>query len=251
MDNSTYVLLSHEQALRRRLDVAANNMANSETAGFRRERPVFHDYVDKMQGSPPAELPRESRDINFVQDYRAMHDTRAGAFQATGNPLDIMIDGPGWLAVQDANGETAYTRAGFLKVNDSGELVISGGQKLLDEGGAPITIPPDALATLAIGPDGTLSYKDGTLSRIAVTTFPDENALTPRGDGLTNGTGGTPLPATETHIKSGGVEGSNVQPIAETTELIDILRSYQSSMAISNAINDLRKDAISRLGRIG
>ena len=60
MDNSTYVLLSHEQALRRRLDVAANNMANSETAGFRRERPVFHDYVDKMQGSPPARSHKES-----------------------------------------------------------------------------------------------------------------------------------------------------------------------------------------------
>jgi flagellar basal body rod protein FlgG len=53
MDNSTYVLLSHEQALRRRLDVAANNMANSETAGFRRERPVFREYIEQI-GGPPA-----------------------------------------------------------------------------------------------------------------------------------------------------------------------------------------------------
>lgn len=251
MDNSTYVLLSHGQALRRRLDVAANNMANSETAGFRRERPVFREYIEPMEGRPPAKLPKQARGIAFVQDYRAMQDTRAGAFQATGNPLDIMIDGPGWLAVQDANGDTAYTRAGFLKVSDTGELVTSGGQKLLDEGGAAILIPPDALSTLAISGDGTLSTKDGTLSRIGVTMFDDETTLTPRGDGLMTGSGGTPLPATETRIKSGGVEGSNVQPIAETTELIDILRSYQSSMAISNAINDLRKDAIGRLGRIG
>ncbi|MCH4152627.1 MAG: flagellar hook-basal body complex protein [Sphingobium sp.] len=251
MDNSTYVLLSHEQALRRRLDVAANNMANSETAGFRRERPVFREYIEQMEGRPPAELPAQARGIAFVQDYRAMQDARAGAFQATGNPLDIMIDGPGWLSVQDANGETAYTRAGFLKVSDAGELVTSGGQKVLDEGGTAITVPPDALASLAIGPDGTLSYKDGTLARIGVTVFDDETALAPRGDGLMTGSGGRALALTDTHIKSGGVESSNVQPIAETTELIDILRSYQSSMAISNAINELRKDAISRLGRIG
>ena len=121
MDISTYVLLSHEQALRRRLDVAANNMANSETAGFRRERPVFHEYVENMEGLPHT-APQEARAARFVQDYRATLDTREGAFKATGNPLDIMIDGPGWLAVQDAGGETAYTRAGFLKVSEAGEF---------------------------------------------------------------------------------------------------------------------------------
>lgn len=251
MDISTYVLLSHEQALRRRLDVAANNMANSETAGFRRERPVFREYVEKMEGGTPATVPQNARKTAFVQDYRASMDTRSGAFQRTGNPLDIMIEGPGWLSVQGANGEVAYTRAGFLKVSEGGELVISTGQTVLDEGGQPIAIPPDALPTLAIGPDGTLSAQTGPLARIGVTVFDDEGALTPRGDGLMTGSNGRPLPATETRITSGGVEGSNVQPIVETTELIDILRSYQSSMAINNAINELRKDAISRLGRIG
>lgn len=251
MDISTYVLLSHEQALRRRLDIAANNMANSETAGFRREAPVFHEYVETMEGPPPREAPRDARATRFVQDYRATLDTRSGAFQPTGNPLDIMIDGPGWLAVQDAGGETAYTRAGFLKVSEAGELVTSGGSKVLDEGGQPIAIPPDALPTLAIAPDGTLSAQTGPLGRIGVTVFEDEGALSQRGDGLLAGNGGRPLGANETRIKSGGVEGSNVQPISETTELIDILRSYQSSMAISKAIDDLRRDAIGRLGRIG
>lgn len=251
MDISTYVLLSHEQALRRRLDVAANNMANSETAGFRREAPVFHEYVETMEGPLAPETPRDARATRFVQDYRARLDTRSGAFKPTGNPLDIMIDGPGWLSVQDANGETAYTRAGFLKVSAAGELVTSGGLRVLDEGGQPIVIPPDAMPTLAIAPDGTLSAQTGPLARIGVTMFEDENALSQRGDGLMTGSGGRALGAAETHIKSGGIEGSNVQPVAETTELIDILRSYQSSMAISKAIDDLRRDAISRLGRTG
>lgn len=251
MDISTYVLLSHEQALRRRLDVAANNMANAETAGFRRERPVFREYMERMERPIGKNMPTDARTMAFVQDYREMQDDRHGAFQATGNPLDIMIDGPGWLAVEARGGGTAYTRAGFLKVSDAGELVTSGGLRVLDEGGRPIAIPPDMLATLSIGRDGTLSSRTGPLSRIGVTIFDDKSSLVPRGDGLTDGKGGRLLPAAETHIKSGGVESSNVQPIAETTELIDILRSYQSSMRMTDAINQLRKDAINRLGRIG
>lgn len=255
MDISNYVLLSHEQALRRRLDIAANNMANSETAGFRKERPVFREYVERMEEARRAELPAEAKHTAFVQDYRAMQDDRRGAFLATGNPLDIMIDGPGWFAVEapgeDGAGGTAYTRAGFLKVNDSGELVTSGGRRILDEGGAPIAVPPDEIASLNIGPDGTVSSVTGPLGRIGVTVFEDESALAPRGDGLTEGSGGRVLAAGETRIRSGGVESSNVQPIVETTELVDILRSYQASVRMTAALDDMRKNAINRLSRLG
>ncbi len=251
MDISNYVLLSHEQALRRRLDIAANNMANSETAGFRKERPVFREYIERMEEARRTELPGEAKRTAFVQDYRAMQDDRRGAFLATGNPLDVMIDGPGWFAVEAPEGGTAYTRAGFLKVNDGGELVTSGGNRILDEGGGPIAVPPDELASLGIGPDGTVSTTTGPLGRIGVTLFDDESALVPRGDGLTSGSGGRILPAAETRMKSGGVESSNVQPIVETTELVDILRSYQASMRMTAALDELRKNAINRLSRLG
>ena len=91
MDVSSYVLLSHEQALRRRLDIAANNMANANTIGFKREQALFHEYVEQTTGAPLA----EAKNTSFVLDYGAIHDTSQGAFQATGNPLDVMIDGPG------------------------------------------------------------------------------------------------------------------------------------------------------------
>ncbi|MBB6122769.1 flagellar hook basal-body protein [Sphingobium subterraneum] len=247
MDISSYILLSHEQALRRRLDIAANNMANASTVGFHRERPVFHEYVERAKDA----MVPDAKAASFVLDYRAAQDTRPGAFEATGNPLDVMIDGPGYFAVEAPGGGTAYTRAGFIKVNDSGDLVTSGGQKILDDGGRPLSVPPDALASLSIGADGTVLSKDGPLGRIGVTVFGDDGALTPRGDGMMNGAGGRVLGASETRLRSGGVEGSNVQPIVETTELVDILRSYQSSMKIADAINDMRSRAIQRLGRIG
>ena len=246
MDVSSYVLLSHEQALRRRLDVVANNLANTSTIGFKREQPVFHEYVEKgAQGAVDA-----ARDVSFVLDYGAVHDTSAGAFQVTGNALDVMIDGPGYLAVEAPGGGTAYTRAGALKVLENGELATSNGQRVLDENGQPINIPADQTAQLRINDDGTISGALGPLGRLAVTVFDDESAVSPRGDGMMTGEGGRILPAAETRLRSGGVEGSNVQPIIETNNMIEILRSYQTSQRMSEALNDMRKRAIERLSRV-
>lgn len=246
MDIPSYVLLSHEQALKRRLDIVANNMANSSTVGFRREQPVFHEQVERAN---EAMIP-DAKPTSFVLDFRAIHDTSAGAFQPTGNPLDVMIEGPGYLSVQTAEGDTAYTRAGFIKVSDTGTLVTSGGQTVLDDGGNPITIPPDQVGTVSVGRDGTISTQTGPIGRLGITVFDDENGLTPRGNDMMTGQGGRVLPAEETKLRSGGVEGSNVQPIGETTAMIDILRSYQSSVHMADSLNDLRKQAISRLSRL-
>ena len=245
MDISSYVLLSHEQALQRRLDVTANNMANTSTVGFKREQPVFHEYVEQ---SGDTAVPSGSA-TSYVLDYGAIHDTGMGAFQTTGNPLDVMINGPGYLAVEAPGGGTAYTRAGFVKVLPSGDLATTGGQRLLDATGKPINVPPDQLSNLSIASDGSISGPQGVLGRLAITVFPDEAGVTPRGDGLMAASGGTILAAADTKLTSGGVEGSNVQPIVETTAMVEILRSYQSSQRLSQAMDDLRKNAIDRLGR--
>lgn len=244
MDVSSYVLLSYEQALRRRLDVAANNMANTNTIGFKREQPVFHEYVEQTKEAPI----EDAKKTSFVLDFGAVHDTSQGAFQPTGNPLDLMIDGPGYLSVQTAGG-TAYTRAGFVKVLQSGQLATSGGQPILDETGRPITVQPEQQKGLAILEDGTVMSQGTRLGRIAVTVF-DEAQVSPRGDGMMAATGGRALTAAETKLKTGGVEASNVEPIVETTSMIDILRSYQSSMAMSQGLDDMRKNAIDRLGKV-
>ena len=245
MDVSSYVLLSHEQALRRRLDVAANNMANTNTVGFKREQPLFHEYVERSSQAPIEDAKRTS----FVLDFGAVHDTSQGAFQATGNPLDVMIDGPGYLSVQTPSG-VAYTRAGFIKVLQSGELATSGGQPILDANGRTITVPVDQQSRLTIAQDGTVLSPTGALGRIGVTVFASEAVVTPRGDGMMAGTGGRTLAVGEARFKTGGVEASNVEPIVETTQMVDVLRSYQNSVAMSQSLDDLRKSAIERLGKV-
>lgn len=247
MDITSYVLLSHEQALRRRMDVVANNMANTSTIGFRREQPVFHEYVNNRAEGPVD----AGRSVSFVLDYGAVHDTRVGAFQATDNPLDVVIEGSGYLTVEAPEGGIAYTRAGALKTLETGELATSAGQRLLGEDGDPIVVPPDEATGLRIGEDGTVHGTLGPLGRIAVTVFDNEIAVSPRGDGLMAGEGGRVLAAAETRLRTGGVEGSNVQPIIETTSMIEILRSYQTSQRMSDALSDMRKRAIERLGRVG
>jgi flagellar basal-body rod protein FlgF len=245
MDISSYVLLSQEQALKRRLDVVSNNMANSSTAGFRREQPVFHEQVENTREAAVD----DAKPVSFVLDYRPVHDTTSGTFEQTGNPLDAAIDGPGYFAVQAADGTTAYTRAGYVRVSDSGDLVTSAGQKLLDESGSPINVPSDQVGELAMAKDGTVSTKTGEIGRLAVTVF-DESGVTPRGDGLMAAENGRVLPASETKLRTGGIEQSNVSPIIETTNMIDILRSYQNSIRMSESMSDLRKTAIGRLSRI-
>jgi len=247
MDVSSFVLLSHEQALRRQMDITANNMANANTVGFKREQALFHEYVEQVQ---QAQI-EDARKTSFVLDYGAIHDTRQGAFQSTGNPLDVMIEGPGYLNVQNPDGSVAYTRAGFVKILDNGDLATSGGQRLLDENGRTINVPPDQMRNVTIAEDGSVMAGDAPLGRLAVTSFADENMLEVRGDGMLTGTGGRFMAAAETKLRRGGVEASNVEPIVETTNMVDIMRSYQTSRRLSEDMADMRKQAINRLGRIG
>ncbi|MBO9623752.1 MAG: flagellar hook-basal body complex protein [Sphingomonas sp.] len=245
MDISSYVLLSQEQALRRRLDVAANNLANMNTVGFKREKPVFREYVE--QGETAIEPAKKT---SYVLDYGAVHDASMGAFQPTENPLDVMIEGQGYLSVEAPGGGTAYTRAGYIKVLESGELATAGGQRLLGEGGRPIKVPPESAGRLSITADGSVVGPDGPLGRLTVTVF-DEANVDPRGDGLMNASNGRELTAAETKLRSGGVEGSNVNAIVETTDMVEILRAYQTSQHLTEGLNDLRQKAIDRLGRVG
>ena len=246
MDLSSFVLLSHERALQRKLEIAANNLANMNSVGFKREKPLFHEYLQKGRNGVGAEVDETS----YVLDYGATHDTAQGSFQVTGNPLDVMIDGPGYLSVDLGEGEVGFTRAGSLKVMETGEVTNSAGRPVLGEGGAPLFVPPDLIGQLSVAKDGAIMGPDGPIGRISVTVFEDEAALVQRGDGLMTGAGGRELAPEETRIQSGGLESSNVQAIVETTDMIEILRSYQASKRMADDISEMRKRALSRLGRV-
>ena len=131
MNNALLIGLSRQTALRRELDVVANNLANINTTGFKADGAVFGEF---LQDKARTQQAGEARRLSFVQDRMSWHDFGQGTIHPTGNPLDVAIDGDGMLVVQTANGER-YTRNGALQLNNLGELVTSTGDKVLGDGG--------------------------------------------------------------------------------------------------------------------
>ena len=111
MQNALLVGLSRQVALARELDVVANNIANLNTTGFKADGSLFEEYL-----SPAARADQTGSRVSFVRDRGTWHDMSQGAIEHTGNPLDVAIDGNGFLVVQTPRGER-YTRNGALQIN--------------------------------------------------------------------------------------------------------------------------------------
>src|SRR5690606_16039136 len=158
MFRSLATAASGMEAQQTRLDVTANNIANVSTNGFKKGRAEFADLMYqtvRSAGSATGEgtTAPDATEIGMgVRLAATSRDLGQGELHQTGNPLDIAIEGNGYLPVTLPNGETAYTRNGALRTNAEGRLVTSDGFAIAGD----ITIPSDA-QVVTIGPDGTVS----------------------------------------------------------------------------------------------
>src|SRR5579859_4545915 len=137
MKNPSYVGLSLQVVLQRRMDMIANNIANMNTTGFKAEREMFSQYLLPRDGTATS-----SDQTAMVSDYGSYRDTSGGAIQTTGNPLDIALSGEGYISVQGPSG-VLYTRSGSLTIANDGTLSDHTGHPVLDESGSPILIQQD------------------------------------------------------------------------------------------------------------
>ncbi len=244
MESSGYISLSLASAMRADLDVTANNIANANTAGFKSEHIAFDTMI---AASPSGQV------SDFVVDVGSFVDTRQGALTQTGNPLDISLNGTGWLSYRTSEGAIAYGRDGRLALNPDGELQTLSGARVLDSGGGPITLPPDA-GEITISADGTISSAAGPLAQIGVFDLPAIQSYHRLGAGMfapPEGAGNDAIPALDTEVIQGSLEMSNVQPIAEVTRLMDIQKSYDRAKKLIDNEDQLLRDALRRLGRMG
>ena len=248
MDVKSTILLSGEVALQRQLDVTANNIANMNTTGFKREAPVFHQYVENLKDVP---VPTSGAKVaNYVLDYGTTHDITEGAFKATGSPFDFMINGAGYFGIRMADGTIAYTRNGHFELNQAGVMVDSAGREVVGADGQPIQIDPASKNAVSVAPNGAVEGPQGQIAQIGVFQFGDEAFAEQRGDGLFNASGQTPVaaPGNSISLKVGGLEASNVSGVVETAHLVEIQRRYQASVNMTQDLNDMQKSAIQRLG---
>lgn len=245
MDTTLYLTLSHQSAAEKKLDVLANNIANSNTTGFRRETVAFDEWVTVIAGgSAPASV----RSLSYSRLVGVTMDFSDGALRPTHNPLDVAVQGPGFLTVQNAAGDTLYTRNGHLTLNDSGQLSTTDGYLVLDDGGVTILIDPQA-KQITIAKDGTISTDLGPVTKMGLVEFPNPAVLERRGASLFSASE-RPVPAESSVILQGMIENSNVNPVLEMTQLISVSRGYQAVANIMKNYQDLRDQAIRELGRI-
>ena len=201
----------------------ANNLANTSTIGFRSMEHKFRSVPVQGEGLPTRA---------FVVDASVADTFEPGPMMATGRPLDVAIQGAGWIAVEAPNGQEAYTRAGNLQTNANGQLQTASGLNVLGDGG-PITLPPDS--SITISPDGTVSSVPlyGTPNAVTVVgqiklVNPPETDLVRGDDGLFRVRSGQPQEMdTNVRLAPETLEGSNVNPVDAMVNLISLARQFE------------------------
>lgn len=239
MDTSTYIALSGQDARQREMDVLANNIANLSTPGFKGEQMMFHEYLSTPPGG--------SESTSYVSIVGNARDMSQGPLTHTGNPLDIALNGPGFLTVSTPGGTNEYTRDGHLQLDSQGELVTASGFVVQSEAGSPIVIPSGA-GPITVGKDGTVSTRDGSIAKIGVVNFADPQQMLEQQGGLYTTTQAT-QPAAGTTVEQGTIEDSNIQPIVEMTKLMSAERDITSSKNFADGEHNRLKNAIDRLGK--
>lgn len=243
--NLTSSMLTHQQNLR----VIANNMVNISTAGYKQDRYTASTFDDVMYSrvgnkyNTGEEIGRQSYIRAASQIYT---DYTQGTLEPTGLPLDFAINGEGFFAVREENGQIAYTRAGNFCLDDEGYLCLPGVGQVLDPAGQPIYLATDKIHG---GERGIIYYDEGgTLGQLGVFTFADNGALEHDDQGLFTGQGAEAVQAPE--VLNGYLERSNTDMVKQMTEMITYQRALQSAAQVSKMYDQLMTKATTELGRM-
>jgi flagellar basal-body rod protein FlgF len=236
MDAAGYATLNRQSGLMREMGVVANNIANSSTTGFRREGVVFSEYVAALDQDPSLSMAHASgRHVDLSQSTVAQ----------TGGQFDFAIQGEGFFLIETPQGQR-LTRAGSFTPSAEGELVTPDGYRLLDAGGAPIFVPPDAKG-IAMSADGTMSANGQPMAQIGLWQPSDPLALKHQSGTLFEG--GALEPAAGATVLQGMLEESNVEPVAEIARMIEVQRAYELGQKFLDAEDERVRGVIQTLGR--
>jgi flagellar basal-body rod protein FlgF len=235
MDRSVYIAMTGATQTMRAQDAVSHNLANASTVGFKGELSAFQSLPVLGQGA--------NTRINAVAQGVG-EDNSQGSIQSTGRPLDVAVNGPGWIAVQAADGSEAYTRAGNLQIGADGSLTDSRGNPVMGSAG-PITIPDSS--SISVGSDGTIStvpmgQSPDTIAAVGQLKLvnPDPSQMTEGADGLMRNNDGSQADADSTvTVTPGALEASNVNTSSELVKMISLSRQYEMQVrSIKTAEDD-------------
>lgn len=241
------------QAQQTNVDVIANNIANMNTSGFKRQRAHFQDLLYQQVTRPGASTGGETRVPSGIQIGAGVRTggvyriAEQGALSQTGNRYDLAVQGRGFFQITLPTGETAYTRDGSFQLSDQGELVTQ--QGLIVQPG--ITVPQNATDVL-VSDTGLVQIKTADapelqdIGQLELATFVNEAGLEAIGNNLLTETGASGAPNVASPgepgfglLNQGYLEASNVNPVSEITALISAQRAYEMNSRVVKTVDEM------------
>lgn len=231
-------------------DVLANNIANANTAGFKREvgaQESFDDVLLSQRSPIPAPIATRIEAVvgqigtgSFIAEF--VTDYSSGNIDVTGQSLDFAIE-EGFFGIEDPNGEIFYTRDGRFGRDANGDLVTSHGNFVLADDGSHINLPP---GELAVDPDGTIMAGETAIARLGVWDFSPVDLVR---SGESYFQSESPAIALETTVRQGFLEASNTNLVEELTTLLAVQRTYQANQTVLSQMDETL-DQANQLGNV-
>jgi flagellar basal-body rod protein FlgF len=253
MDSGIYAAYTGLMARTQALDTAANNLANAGTTGFRAQHDYFSGVLAGGLDRDPETASQVGQSVNGFGVLGGNRlDLGQGELQATGNPLDLALEGQGFFAVKTASG-IRYTRDGAFSRSSTGILQTSQGEPVLDPNQQPISVPT---GTVFVSSDGSVSVStvDGNaiVGKVGVFDFSDKDkpSLIAEGANRFSANGAKPIAGTA-QVEQGSVEGANEDAVHGTMQLVLVQRQaemMQKALSVFN--NDFDKTAAEELPKV-
>lgn len=238
MDRLIYTAMTGASQVLQQQGAVSQNLSNANTTGFRAELSTFRAVPLVGEGLATR---------TFVVDSTPGSNFTPAGLEQTGRPLDVGIQGEGWIAVQGLDGKEAYTRNGSFQITSNGVLQTRSGLNVLGESG-PITLPADT--EVSIAKDGTISTVPSGAQKAAVSTVGRLKLVNPPSADLERGgdalfhlkKGGTAPADSKVELVAGSVEGSNVNTVEEMVNMITLARKFDMQMKmLQSADNNAQK----------
>jgi flagellar basal-body rod protein FlgG len=235
MYKGIYIALSGAILKSRNMQVLAQNIANANTPGFKKDRISFRDYIIPVDNRPPGVV--DGRVMTELDEVST--DFSSGTLMRTGNPLDVAINGDGFFALEG----NRYTRNGAFRIDEEGYLVTQDGIKVLGDGG-PVSIQG---SKVDIDSSGEIFVDDVSVGRLKIVDFSDRGVLRKAGGGafFTESAG----QETDATVSQGYLEASNVEVIKELVQMIETQREFESYQKIIQSFDDAASKTINEMGR--
>ena len=255
MSGSIYMAATGALAYEKRLQLLSNNLANADTVGFKKDRGRFRAFeLSEINASQERSVNRSgSRAPEYWMEYRTYTDFSTGGLKKTDSPFDLALSSNGFFCVRSPDG-VVYTRRGDFTVNENEVLVTQEGWPVLGKGGEieiKLSKPSKDRQEFSISEDGTVTVDGSQVDRLRIVDFTRLHALEKAGNNYYRALQPEALEELdeEIQVSQGYLELSNVDTISMMTELIEVLRGYESYQKMMRSVDDMNAKLINDVGR--